>query len=117
MTTTATIELTEREIAHRDACSALKALIKDLSSNQLADKTAHKVALRERRWYNTRDSAIKRGKGDITTLHIIHNRIRHDKPHMGSPEVDAEWISTCNVEKFLSRHLAEKEVAAVMEVF
>jgi hypothetical protein len=116
MTTTATIELTDRQVAHRVACAALKNLIKQLIEEQRTLKAEHKLALQERRWQDTCYGAIESGKDTLTTLHVIHNRIRHNRPHLGTPEKDAMWISNATAEKFLSRHLNAEEAAAVKEV-
>lgn len=29
---------------------------------------------------------------EITAIHVIHNRLRHDRPHTGSEEQDDAWL-------------------------
>ena len=117
MTTTATIELTDRQIAHRKACAALKSVLKELAATQVELKRDHKEALREGRWMDTHYGAIESNKDDITSLHVIHNRIRHKRPHLGTLEKDEDWVSSQSAPvRLLARMLGEEDAKAVEEV-
>ena len=84
--TTATIEETV-DATHRDVVAALKATLKSYAESQASNKRAHKEDQREGRYVSYDDLSI-----DITVLHIVHNRLRHKRPHTSSVERDDVFI-------------------------
>jgi len=82
MTTTTAIEIDDHRLAHRKACAYLKGCIIGY---------AHAKGMK---WNGDicRTTEFKMGyeskfHGDtITFLHIIYNRLRHDKPHLSRDE-------------------------------
>lgn len=91
MTAISTIELTEEQIAeresHRKACAYLKGYIVGYAVNQGmkwngdSEKTQEfKDGWEDSSWVNP------------TFAHIIYNRLRHERPHLGSREADQAFL-------------------------
>lgn len=89
MTTTAIQEVSveEQRQIHRKACAYLKGYIVGYAVNQ------------GMKWEGDpeRTEEFKRGWEEAswvnpTFAHIIYNRIRHDRPHLGSREADQEYL-------------------------
>jgi hypothetical protein len=75
MTTTA-IEFTEAEIAHRKACAYLKGYL--VAASSTAPKTSPRTPEFAAGLEDGNKVCTVEG---VTLAHIIHNRLRHNKPH------------------------------------
>ena len=116
--TTAIIEFTPAQIAHRNACAFLKGILCGY-----AEYRGHKYHTTKERTLAF-DAGFKIGLNrlnceclisadDITAIHIIHNRLRHNRPHI-SAEYDARntgWTA----ERLIKKHLGENAYALAME--
>lgn len=88
MTTTATLtqeEVQKRE-SHRKACAYLKGRVVGY-----AVRCGMKWDGDPERTAEFKEGFNEYG-GDLTTLHIIYNRLRHNRPHLGSWEADQEYL-------------------------
>ena len=112
-TATTTIEYTQAQIAHRNACAFLKGILCGH-----AERCGHP-------YHTTKDRTPEFDKGfaiglerymdrdEITAIHIIHNRLRHRRPHI-TEEYDARntgWTAKHYIEK----HLGEGTFELAME--
>jgi hypothetical protein len=98
--TTATIEFTAQQIAHRKACALLKGIICGYTDRKGRPYQTTKPRTPEF------DAGFKLGReerftrGDITGFHIAHNHLRHNRPH-------TENCGTVCIDRFIDRHLGE----------
>ena len=81
-----TYVLTEQDIAHRKACAYLKGLIVGAASNRGMKWNGDPERTPE---FKDGYEKAQEGYVPLTAVHIIYNRIRHDRPHLVSVEVDS----------------------------
>ena len=88
----ATITTEEYDVAHRQAVAYLKGQVVGYAAyngmkwaSSKEPTTEFTKGFQEAQTYNW--------KGWVTTRHIIHNRLRHDRPHMVSVEAEDEFLT------------------------
>lgn len=115
MTTTATEEYvpTQDDIDHKQACAALKARLKTLAENQAYRKEGYRESQKRGDSAGASSAYPDRWRSDITILHIVHNRLRHEKPHTGSVEKDAEFLNKTSINWVIDKHIPDEHLKAV----
>ena len=107
---TTTHVLTEQEVAHRKACDYLKGLImgskgeisnrKDSEAFQAGVKRKVKVCEAYKDYHGSFLHYNEDGTGEwhlmVTAFHILHNRLRHNRPHTGSVERDSAILNSAS---------------------
>lgn len=107
------IEFTPTQVAHREACAFLKGILCGH-----ADRCGHSYQTTKDRTkvFNAGfDLGCKErlGRETITNIHVIHNRLRHRRPHIAE-DYDAQctgWMA----ERFIKKHLGDDTFALAME--
>ncbi len=106
----------EYDIAHRQVVAYLKGQIVGYAVNS------------GMKWVSTKEQTpefIKGFQGNpsgkcwVTVLHIIHNRLRHDRPHMGSVSAENELLSKYGTRwmlRAIEEELGEEAAEKVREV-
>jgi len=105
-TATATVtEFTQAQIAHRRACAFLKGIL--CGHSEQCGHPYHTTKDRdpdfEKGFSISREEYMSPER--ITALHIIHNRLRHTRPHI-TAEYDANetgWLAERLIEKHLGK--------------
>jgi hypothetical protein len=54
-------------------------------------------------WYGTRLKLHKKSDNWVTICHIIHNRLRHNRPHTGSYESDQKLLTDFREERYYNQ--------------
>lgn len=112
MTATATVEKSvsaedQRKVTHRNACAYLKGFIVGYSKRHGMrwDGDPERTEAFTRGFEDSRYV----GPGTVTFAHVVHNRLRHGRPHLGGERRDEEFI-----EGFRQRCLAGTKLLAVL---
>ena len=111
-------EFTQAQIAHRNACAFLKGILCGY-----AEYRGHTYQTAKNRTPEF-DKGFELGMNrlncgdyifqeDITDIHIIHNRLRHDRPHI-SEDYDAAHTAW-KAKKLIEKHLGEGTFDLAME--
>jgi len=120
MTTTIenTTEYTQAQIAHRKACAFLKGVI--CGYNEYRGHPYHTTKPRTPEFDKGFEIGLNKLNGgdfisakSITAIHIIHNRLRHRRPHIGET-YDANQ-SDWTAKRLIEKHLGEGTFELAME--
>jgi hypothetical protein len=100
-----TVEFTQAQIAHRKACAFLKGIL--CGHAEQSGHPYHTTKKRTPEFDKGFEIGCEErlGADAVTAIHIIHNRLRHNRPHINA-ERDANesgWI----VERLAKKHLGE----------
>ena len=111
--TTVTDTLTEQEIAHRKACDYLKGLIMGTSGEESKRKgspefdqgceDSTKFASNSFTHYDPTCNHYH----FLTAIHILHNGLRHSRPHTGSIERDLAILQSAKSSYYIGKRISD----------
>jgi len=105
-----TVEFTQAQIAHRKACAFLKGILCGYAEYKGYSYQTTKTRTPEFDKGFGIGCEERLGADAITAIHIIHNRLRHNRPHINA-ERDA------NESGWMAERLAKKYLGEGIELF